>query len=239
MLDLAHPLQENVEVGVGVGEAPLDVLLARFEHDDARRLFENGAAVFGLGVHDLLDFALADDGIPLFAKTDGVQAVDDVFHAAGLLVDGVLAFAAAEQAARERHFVVFEILEHTRGVIERERDLAERLALALLRAAENDVLHIGAAHGLGRLFAEHPADGIGHVALAAAVGPDDAGDAVIEFDFGFIRKGFETVEFDFFEIQTYSPFLRHCSNCFAADFSAARTVLPCRRRSCPPPLPVR
>ena len=44
--------------------------------------------------------------------------------------------------------------------------------------------------------------GIGDVALAAAVGADDARYAVIEFDLGLIRKGFKTVEFDLFEIQS-------------------------------------
>ena len=108
----------------------------------------------------------------------------------------------AEQAARERDLLVIEIGKHVRRVVERERYFAERLAFARLRAAENDVLHIRAAHRFGGLFAEYPADGIGDVALAAAVGADDARYAVIEFDLGLIRKGFKTVEFDLFEIQS-------------------------------------
>ena len=206
MLDLAHPLQEDVEVVVGVGEAALDVLPAGFEDDDARRLFEDGAAVFGLGVHDLLDLALPDDGVALFAEADRVEAVYDVFHAAGLLVDEIFALAAAEETAGERDLVVFEVGEHLRVIVEGVRDLAERLALPLLGAAENNVLHVRAAHGFCRLLAEYPADRVRHVALAAAVRPHDAGDAVIEFYFGLVRKGLETVEFDFFEVQSsYSP----------------------------------
>lgn len=91
-------------------------------------------AVFGLGVHDLLDLALPDDGVALFAEADRVEAVYDVFHAAGLLVDEIFALAAAEETAGERDLVVFEVGEHLRGIVEGERDLAEGLALPLLRA---------------------------------------------------------------------------------------------------------
>ena len=133
-----------------------------------------------------------------------MQPVYDVLHAAGLLVDEVLAFAAAVEAAGHGDLGIVEVGEHVGGIIEGERHLAERLALARLRAVEDDVLHIGAAHGLGRLLAEHPADGVGNVALAAAVRPHDTGDAVVEFDLGFVGKRLETVEFYLFEMHRSS-----------------------------------
>ena len=228
MLDLAHALHENIQIVIGLAELALDLLLAVFKDDDARGFLENGAPVLGLGVHDLLDLALPDDGIPLFAHAHAVQKVDDVLHAAGLFVDEIFAFAAAIKAARHRHFREIQI-EHTAGVVECERDFAERLRFARLRAAENDVLHVGTAQGLCRLFAEHPADGIRHVALAAAVRPDDTGHAVIEFYFGFVRKGLETVEFDFLEIQCafFSPWRSSLESAsFAAACSASRWRLP-------------
>ena len=238
MLHLAHALQVNIQIVVGVGKAALDVLFARLEHDDARRFLKDGAAVFGLCVHDLFDLALPDDGIPLFAQPHAVQTIDDVFHAAGLFVDEVFALPAAEKTAREGDLLVIEVGKHMRGIIERERHFAERLALARLCSAENDVLHTRTAHRLCRLFTEHPANGIGNVALAAAVRPDDAGHAVIEFDFGFVRKGLETVEFDFFEIQVLIlPLLRRAS----PTELWRRFVLPvpcwrrCPARSCPTP----
>ena len=44
-------------------------------------------------------------------------------------------------------------------------------------AGEDHVVHAGAAHRLGRAFAHHPADRLEHVRLAAAIRPDDAGQA--------------------------------------------------------------
>jgi hypothetical protein len=75
---------------------------------------------------------------------------------------------------------------------------AERLAF--FGAVENDVGHFAAAQGLGGGFAEHPADRIDDVGLAAAVRADDAGDAFGEFKDGLVREGLEAVDFQSFEI---------------------------------------
>ena len=48
-----------------------------------------------------------------------------------------------------------------------------RRRLSRVAAAEDDVLHLVAAQALGALLAHHPGDGVGDVALAAAVGSDD------------------------------------------------------------------
>jgi len=53
---------------------------------------------------------------------------------------------------------------------------------------KNHVLHLAAAQGLGRLLAEHPADGVQNVALAAAVGPDNSGDSGVKFEGGAVRE---------------------------------------------------
>ena len=77
---------------------------------------------------------------------------------------------------------------------------AERLAVA--GSGENHVLHAGAAQGLGRLFAQHPTDGIADVRLAAAVRPHDGGDALaVEAQLGALAEGLESLEFDAFEFQ--------------------------------------
>ena len=57
-------------------------------------------------------------------------------------------------------------------------DVKERLAA--LGAVEDDVLHDAAAQRLGALLAEHPGHRLGEIALAAAVGADDGGDAAGE-----------------------------------------------------------
>src|SRR5205085_4413199 len=53
--------------------------------------------------------------------------------------------------------------------------------------------HLLAAQTLGGLLAQHPSNGINDVAFAAAVGPDDRGDAAVEIEFGFVGETLEAV----------------------------------------------
>src|SRR5262249_1719848 len=62
--------------------------------------------------------------------------------------------------------------------------------------------HAGAAERLGGLLAEHPTDGVADVALAAAVGPDDGGDALaVKTQFGLVAERLESLEFDTLQFQ--------------------------------------
>ena len=72
---------------------------------------------------------------------------------------------------------------------------------ARVGAGENDVRHFAAAQRLGRLLAEHPADGVEHVRFAAPIRPDDArsrrgGNSSI----GLRGEGLEAEEFERLEI---------------------------------------
>ena len=51
---------------------------------------------------------------------------------------------------------------------------------------------------LDLLLTEHPADCIGNIALSASVRSHDAGDAVVEFKYDLIGKGFESLYFNAF-----------------------------------------
>ena len=89
------------------------------------------------------------------------------------------------------------LVEH--GIDQRHGDGGQAQGLAVARAGEDDVLHAGAAEAFGRLFAEHPTDGIAQVRFATAVGADDGSDAAaIEAEFRAITEGFEALQFDAF-----------------------------------------
>src|SRR5688572_25628695 len=79
--------------------------------------------------------------------------------------------------------------------------------LARIAAAEDDVFHLLAAQALGTLLAEHPGDGVGDVALAAAVGTDDRGDAFVEGQFGSIGERLEAGNLETFKAHYSSPVL--------------------------------
>ena len=68
--------------------------------------------------------------------------------------------------------------------------------LARVAAAEDHVLHAVAAQALGALLAEHPGQRVDDVALAAAVRPDDGGDALFEGQLGPIGKALEAGDFE-------------------------------------------
>ena len=80
------------------------------------------------------------------------------------------------------------------------RDLRSAGWLAGVAASENHVLHAVAAQALRALLAEDPGQRVHDVALAATVGPDDGGDALVEGELGAIWK---TLEAD--NLQTLKP----------------------------------
>ena len=68
--------------------------------------------------------------------------------------------------------------------------------LARVAAVEDHVLHAVAAQALRALLAEHPGDRVDDVALAAAVGADDGGDARVEGELGAVGKALEAGDFE-------------------------------------------
>ena len=115
----------------------------------------------------------------------------DVLQAALHLVDEVLAFAGAVDAPRHRHLVVLRA-ELLLAVGEGDGHLGEAEGLARVGAVEHHVHELRAADRRRALFAEHPADGVGDVRLAASVRPDDGDHARLERQARTVGEGFET-----------------------------------------------
>src|SRR5262249_2954807 len=99
------------------------------------------------------------------------ERVDDV-------VEGMVSVPVAVAVGPERRrgvavSVAVRPLDYPRSKGETrqaETHFRGRARLARVAAAENDVFHLVAAQALGALFAKHPRDGVGHVALAASIG---------------------------------------------------------------------
>ncbi len=73
-------------------------------------------------------------------------------------------------------------------IVKRDRHIGKTLRFSLFRARENNVLHAVAAKLFCTLFAEYPAHCIRHIALAAAVWSDNAGNPVPEFKNNLVGK---------------------------------------------------
>jgi len=160
---------------------------------------EHRAAFFRLGGKNLVDLALRHDRVSGPADAGVHQQVVDVLQAAERAIDPILRAPVAENPAGESDFVEIHF-ERAFAIRHRQRDLRHAERFALFRAVENDVRHFASAEGLGGGFAEHPADRIDHVGLAAAVRADDAGHALGEFKQGFIGERLEAVDFESFKI---------------------------------------
>ena len=78
----------------------------RLELRDARCFFENDPAVIRLAGKNLGDMPLGQDAIARAAHTRTHEKLLDVLETAGDLVQEILARPIAEDAARQRHFVI-------------------------------------------------------------------------------------------------------------------------------------
>ena len=85
-------------------------------------------------------------------------------------------------------------------VVERQGDLGEAHGGHALRALEDDVQHLLAAHGLVGEGAEHPLDGVDDVGFAAAVRADDARDPGAKVERRAVGEGFKTAHLELLEL---------------------------------------
>ena len=83
---------------------------------------------------------------------------------------------------------------HRGRVIENESDFGDIAGRAIRGAAKNNVVHLAAAHLLGRRLAHHPFQCFDDIGLAATVWPDNARNTVFDLDFDRIEEGFKTAE---------------------------------------------
>ena len=81
-------------------------------------------------------------------------------------------------------------------VVDDQRHLREAQSPPLLRAAEDHVLHLGAAQRTAALLAHDPEDGVGNVGLSGAVGAYDGRDILFECEPGLVREGLEALDLE-------------------------------------------
>ena len=195
--DLALHLFDDVadakQVRLGRLQLPHRLFLLAFVFRDAGRFFEHRAPVFRAGAEDQVDLALLHDRVGAAADAGIGEERLDIAQPADRLVEEILGVAVAKDAPGDAHLVPVDA-ELLLAVGEGQRDFGKADRLARIRAAENDVGHFAAAQRFGRLLAEHPADGIEDVGFAAAVRPDDGGDAFVEIEDRFVGERLEADE---------------------------------------------
>ena len=123
----------------------------------------------------------------------GMPVTVTVTVGAGLVVAGDR-FGRVEPerlGSRRTRRTVGQRLGRNREAAQAQPHFGRAAGLAGVAAGEDDVLHLVAAEALGALLAQHPGDGIGYVALAAAVGTDDGGHTLVESQLRAIGERFK------------------------------------------------
>src|SRR5205085_3190143 len=124
--------------------------------------------------------------LPIFEKVDEVPESD------AALVQQVVVLAGSIEAAAQLEDTELD-REQAVGVVEDERHVGHPLRGPLLGTGPDDVLRLPRPKGAA-LLAERPAQRVGKVALARAVGPDDRADARSELDARSLGERLESLE---------------------------------------------
>ena len=204
-LQLVDLVVDPDQVLLGALQLPLRLLLPVAVAGDAGGLLKDLPAVGALDGQDLVDLALADNGVALPAQAGVHEELVHIPETHGVAVDEVLALPRAVVPPGDHDLALLPVEEVT-GVVQHQGDLGKPQLLALGGAAEDDVLHLAAPESTGGLFPHDPADGVGDIGFAAAVGSHDGGDVVVEGQDRLVRKGFEALDLQFFKIHKYPSF---------------------------------
>ena len=116
---LGQDVPQALEVSLGGVEAVFGLGAAVAVFGDAAGVLEDLPPLAALGGHDLGDAALPDDGIAVPADAGVQKQLVDVLQAAGLAVDGVLAFARAVVPPADGHFGGVQV-QGVVGVVQRQ-----------------------------------------------------------------------------------------------------------------------
>ena len=198
---------EACQVGFRRAQAQLGLVPAGMQPGDPGRLLEQAAPLGRLGVDQRADPALADQGGGMRA---GRRIREQQLHVAGavvLAVDPVVgAFATLDPAVDLDLVEIVELGRDLAVVIgQGQRHLGDVARRPVGAAAEDDVVHLAAAHALGRGLAHHPAQRLDQVRLAAAVRADDAGHARLDQQLGRVDERLEAAQPEFRELNQTLP----------------------------------
>ena len=118
----------------------------------------------------------------------------DITQTGGLTVDVILTVTGAIVAAGD-HDLVGIVGQRPIGVVQRQGSFRETNGATLLSTAEDHVLHLGAAEGLGALLAHDPQDRIGNIRFTGAVGTDNGSDVIAKANQSLVRERLESLYF--------------------------------------------
>ena len=178
-LEFGQEIADPLQVRGGVLQAAQALLAAALVAGQSGGLLQEEAPLLRGGVEDRIHLALADQRVGASAQACAEEEHLNVAQPAGHAVEEELPLPTAGGPARDRNLGELQ-RELPFGIVQDQHDLRQPVGAALGAPGEDEVLHPGAAQRVRALLPQHPADSLTEVALAAAVGTDDGGDAGME-----------------------------------------------------------
>ena len=198
-VNLVGQVQDAHEVRVHVGQLLERALLTPAMLQNARRLFDEPAALLGRRGQDRVELPLADNDVHLTAHARVGEKLLHVQQPRRSAVNGIFGAAPAEQGAADRHLGILDI-EQTVGVVNRQVHLGAPQRRAPRCPRENHVRHLPAAQRAGTLLAHDPGESVDDVGFTRPVGADDARDARLEGKRGRTGEGLKAPQRQVLEV---------------------------------------
>ena len=205
--DLAFDLFDDVaqaqQVGLGMVQLAQGFLLIGLILADPAGFLEHLAAVIGTRTENLVDAPLLHHTVGVGPQSGIHEQALDVLETALGLINEILALARTEDAAGHGDLVVLSA-QHRLAIGEGEADFGHGQRFDLVGAVEDHIGHGAAAQRLGALLAQYPANRVRHVALAAAVGPDDRHHSRFKHELRPFGEALEPDHFQCFKVHNIS-----------------------------------
>ena len=194
--ELADHVLDAGEVGFGRLQPQLGLVAAGMQAGDAGGVFQHAAALLRLGLDDLADLALVDEGRRTRAGR-GIGEQDlHVARAHIAAVDAIDRACFALDAAGD--FQKLAVIDGGRrgaiGIVDRHHDFGVVARRAVAGAGEDHRIHVRGAQRFVRGLAHRPAQRLDQVRLAAPVRTDDAGEARFDHEVGGFNERLETMQ---------------------------------------------
>ena len=202
--DFLDDERDAVDVVPGCGQAILRLADLHAEALHVRRFVKERAALVGRHAQDLVDEPLAHDRVAVLADIALHEQVDHVAQAHTGAVQEVLRVTVAVDAAGDLDLGEID-REPAFLVVEGEDDFGHAYSGAFLRTREDDVFLLLGAEEAAALFAEDPADGVGDVALAGPIRPDDGRHTATVLEGGPVGEALEALDGEPLEVHGASP----------------------------------
>ena len=188
--DLFDDILHTEQVRLRVFEFAQRLFLLGLVFRYSRGFLKDRAAIFRPAAQDQIDLSLLHDRVGAAAHPRIHEELVDVAQPTWRLVEKILTLAVAIHAPGDANLIPFDA-QFLFALGESQRNLGHSERLPAVCPAENHVRHLPSAQRLGRLLAEHPANGVEHIRLAAAVGSDNCRDAAVKIEDRPRRERFE------------------------------------------------